>query len=75
VLDHSRAVGAQWSEIKQENAKLEECVLGLQERYELSEERLLELAAKVHEAELELRTVKSSWLWRMGSLLRNLWSR
>jgi hypothetical protein len=75
VLDHTRAVGAQWSEMKQEKAKLEECVLGLQERYELSEERLLELAAKVHEAELELRTVKSSWLWRMGSRLRNLWSR
>jgi SAM-dependent methyltransferase len=75
VLSHSRAVGALWGTMKTEKVKLEERVHGLQEQCEASEERLLELAAKVHEAELELKKVKSSRLWRFGAALRNFWSR
>lgn len=75
VLNHSRAVGALWGTMKGEKVKLEQRVVGLQEQCEASEERLLELAARVHEAELELKRVKSSPLWRLGSLLRNFWSR
>jgi SAM-dependent methyltransferase len=72
VLNHSRAVGALWGTMKSEKAKLEERVVGLQEQCEASEERLLELAARIHEAELELKRVKTSRLWRLGSLLRKL---
>jgi SAM-dependent methyltransferase len=75
VLNHSRAVGALWGTMKGEKVKLEQRVVGLQEQCEASEERLLELAARIHEAELELKRVKSSRLWRLGSLLRNFWSR
>jgi SAM-dependent methyltransferase len=72
VLTHSREVGAVCGEVKKDKLKLEEQVAALQERYVASEERLLDLAAKVHEAELELSKARSSWLWRARSLFGKL---
>ncbi len=65
VLNHSRAVGALWGTMKSEKMKLEERVLALQQQREVSEERLLELALRVHEAEVELKRARGSWLWRL----------